>query len=136
MAKVKKYRPSTAPPVAQDGQHRPTADTDRELLEDHLQQTQRMEVLGRLAGGIAHDFNNLLAVILNYAAFVSEELTAGAECAPDWEGRRQGAQRDVGQIQRAAERATDLTHQLLAFARREVVQPRVLDLNDAVGGVE
>jgi nitrogen-specific signal transduction histidine kinase/CheY-like chemotaxis protein len=105
-------------------------------VEAQLQQTQRMEVLGRLAGGIAHDFNNLLAVILNYAAFVSEELTAGAECAPDWEQRRLGAQRDVGQIQRAAERATDLTHQLLAFARREVVQPRVLNLNDAVNGVE
>ena len=113
-----------------------TVDADTNLLETQLHQTQRMEVLGRLAGGVAHDFNNLLAVILNYAAFVSEELTAGAESAPDWERRREVAQRDVGQIQRAAERATDLTHQLLAFARREVVQTRALDLNDAVAGVE
>ena len=112
------------------------ADADEALLEAHLQQTQRMEVLGRLAGGVAHDFNNLLAVILNYSAFVSEELTAAVESAPDWERRRNVAQRDVGQIQRAAERAADLTHQLLAFARREVVQPRVLDLNAAVAGVE
>jgi signal transduction histidine kinase len=111
------------------------ADADKELLEAHLQQTQRMEVLGRLAGGVAHDFNNLLAVILNYSAFVSEELNAAGETAPDWE-QRDGVQRDVEQIQRAAERATDLTHQLLAFARREVVQPRVLKLNDAVADVE
>jgi signal transduction histidine kinase len=109
---------------------------DEDLMEAHLQQTQRMEVLGRLAGGVAHDFNNLLAVILNYSAFVSEELTAGAESAPDWDRRRQGVERDVAQIQRAAERATGLTHQLLAFARREVVQPQVLNLNDAVAGVE
>ena len=117
-------------------EHALAADADKELLEAHLQQTQRMEVLGRLAGGVAHDFNNLLAVILNYSAFVSEELTAAVESAPDWERRRNVAQRDVGQIQRAAERAADLTHQLLAFARREVVQPRVLDLNAAVAGVE
>jgi signal transduction histidine kinase/CheY-like chemotaxis protein len=113
-----------------------SADADRALLDAHLQQTQRMEVLGRLAGGVAHDFNNLLAVILNYSAFVSEELTAAVTSAPDWEQRRPGVQRDVEQIQRAAERATDLTHQLLAFARREVVQPRVLKLNDAVADVE
>jgi len=115
-------------------EHRPAADKD--LLEAHLQQTQRMEVLGRLAGGVAHDFNNLLAVILNYSAFVSEELTAPVESATAWEQRRQGVQRDVEQIQRAAERATGLTHQLLAFARREVVQPRVLSLNDAVTDIE
>ncbi len=116
--------------------HGLAADADMDPVDAQLQQTQRMEVLGRLAGGVAHDFNNLLAVILNYAAFVSEELTAGAESASDSEQRRQAVQRDVGQIQRAAERATDLTHQLLAFARREVVQARVLDLNYAVAGVE
>ena len=103
---------------------------DRDQLLAQSQQSQRMEVLGQLAGGVAHDFNNLLAVILNYAAFVAEELAAGP--ASDWET----AGRDVGQIQRAAERATALTHQLLAFARREVIQPRVLDLNDVVRDME
>jgi PAS domain S-box-containing protein len=120
---------------AEDADERRREATDEDLRQAQLQQAQRLEVLGRLAGGVAHDFNNLLAVILNYASFVSEELTSAAESAPEWEGR-QGAQRDVGQIQRAAERATDLTHQLLAFARREVVQARVLNLNDVVGEVE
>jgi len=112
------------------------AGKDLLLLHSQLQQAQRLEVLGRLAGGVAHDFNNLLAVILNYAAFVSEELAATAGSAPDWERRRQVAQRDVIQIQRAAERGTNLTHQLLAFARREVVQSLVLNLNDVVTDVE
>ncbi|GAA2688040.1 hybrid sensor histidine kinase/response regulator [Actinoplanes palleronii] len=100
------------------------------------QQNQRLEVLGRLAGGVAHDFNNLLAVILNYAAFVSEELAAACDAPPDWQQRLHTAQRDVGQIERAAQRATALTHQLLAFARREVAQARVINLDDVVGEVE
>ena len=109
---------------------RAEARSDRERLEAQLRQGQRLEVLGQLAGGVAHDFNNLLAVILNYAAFVSDELTAGP--APDVTA----AARDVAQIQRAAERAAALTHQLLAFARREIVQPRVLDLNAVVADVD
>jgi PAS domain S-box-containing protein len=104
--------------------------SDRARLESQLQQAQRLEILGQLAGGVAHDFNNLLAVILNYATFVTDELTAGpaADVA--------AAARDVAQIQRAAERAAALTHHLLAFARREVVRPRVLDLNAVVVDVE
>jgi len=97
---------------------------------------ERMEVLGRLAGGIAHDFNNLLGVILNYAAFVAEALAVVAQSPPDCAERCRDALRDVGQIQRAAERATALTHQLLASARREVIQPQVLNLNITVCGVE
>jgi PAS domain S-box-containing protein len=112
----------------------PQAKADKELLQAHSQKTQRMEVIGRLAGGVAHEFNNLLAVILNYASFVHEELIA--DSPSDWERRRNVALGDVSQIQQAAERGIDLTHQLLAFARREVVQPRVLNLNDAVGDVE
>jgi PAS domain S-box-containing protein len=123
--------------AAQDGDmRRLEAAADKDLLQAQLQQAQRMEVLGRLAGGVAHDFNNLLAVILNYASFVAEELASMAGSAAEWDRRRQVAQRDVGQIQRAAERATDLTHQLLAFARREVVQSRVLNLNGVVADVE
>ena len=106
------------------------ARSDKDHLQRQLEQGQRLEVLDQLAGGVAHDFNNLLAVILNYAAFVTEELAVRP--VPDVES----AARDVGQIQRAAERATALTHQLLTFARREVAQPRVLDLNDLVTDVE
>ena len=98
-------------------------------LQAQLHQTQRLEVLGQLAGGVAHDFNNLLAVILNYSALIAEELlTPEPELA--------SAGRDLAQIRRAAERAAELTHQLLAFARREVVQPRVLDLNHTVRDVQ
>ena len=110
--------------------------TDKDFLQAQLQQTQRLEVLGRLAGGVAHDFNNLLAVILNYAAFVSEELAAACDSPPDWQQRLHTAQRDVGQIERAAQRATSLTHQLLAFARREVAQARVINLDEVVAEVE
>jgi PAS domain S-box-containing protein len=112
-----------------DGE-RDKAHSDKQYLEFQLQQGQRLEILGQLAGGVAHDFNNLLGVILNYAAFVAEELDAGSG------SDLKAAGRDVAQIQRAAQRATALTHQLLAFARREIVQPRVLDLNNAVTEVQ
>jgi PAS domain S-box-containing protein len=105
----------------------------REQLESRLQQAQRMESLGQLAGGVAHDFNNLLAVIVNYAAFVSEEIETAATADPD---RWHTVARDMQQIQRATERGIALTHQLLAFARREVVRPRVLSLNDVVSDVK
>jgi PAS domain S-box-containing protein len=110
------------------------ADSDRDLLNAHLHQSQRLDNLQKLAGGVAHDFNNLLAVVLNYASFVAEELDGlAASASPEpWATIR----KDVGQIQRAAERATALTHQLLAFSRREVVKPQVLDLNHVVGSVE
>jgi two-component system, cell cycle sensor histidine kinase and response regulator CckA len=107
---------------------------DKADLEAQLQQAQRLESLGQLAGGVAHDFNNLLAVILNYASFVSEELGDATES--DWSQRCKSARSDVGQIQQAAGRAAGLTHQLLAFARQEVIRPQVLSLNDVVEGVE
>jgi two-component system cell cycle sensor histidine kinase/response regulator CckA len=98
--------------------------TERKGLEGQLQQSRRLDTVGQLAGGIAHDFNNLLAVILNYADFVADELPQGE------------LRRDVEEIQRAAMRAADLTRQLLIFARREVTNPQVLDLNAVVAGVE
>ena len=100
---------------------------DRERLRAQLEQAQRLEGLGQLAGGVAHDFNNLLGVILNYAAFVSEELDSATtdNADPQWKA----VSDDVGQIRRAAERAAGLTRQLLSFARREVIQPQVVDLN-------
>ncbi|NJC70885.1 PAS domain S-box protein [Planosporangium thailandense] len=105
----------------------------RQQLENRLQQAQRLESLGHLAGGVAHDFNNLLAVIVNYAAFVSEELETAATADPD---RWHSVARDMQQIQRATERGISLTHQLLAFARREVVRPRVLSLNAVIADVK
>ena len=132
-------------PGRRDGLNQTTGgiDEDRHPADDprgprraQIIQGERLEVLGRLAGGVAHDFNNLLGVILNYAAFVAEQLQTVEGCPPECAQRCGEAQRDVEQIQRAARRAADLTHQLLAFARREVVRPQVLDLNDGVRGIE
>jgi PAS domain S-box-containing protein len=101
--------------------------TERQRLSRQLEQVQRLESLGQLAGGVAHDFNNLLGVILNYATFVKEQLNEAE--GEGWELARE----DVAQIEQAARRAGDLTHQLLAFARREVIHPEVISLNDSVG---
>jgi PAS domain S-box-containing protein len=96
--------------------------TERQHLEDQLAQAHKMEALGRLAGGVAHDFNNLLTVVSGYASILlAREPEASAE---------------LKEIARAAELATELTRQLLAFSRRQVLQPRVLDLNDVVSKIE
>ena len=105
------------------------AEAEAERLESRSHRTQRLESLGQLAGGVAHDFNNLLAVILNYGAFVTEEATQ-----PDPDLRAIAL--DGEQIVRASKRGTELTHQLLAFARREVIRPQVLDLNQVIADVE
>src|SRR6266702_3213984 len=116
---------------AQAERERLRTQTERDRMERQLQQTQRLESLGQLAGGVAHDFNNLLGVISSYADFVAEELETQAP-----PNGRQTLLSDIAQVQRAAARAAELTHQLLAFARREVIQPRVLNLNDMVASVE
>jgi PAS domain S-box-containing protein len=110
------------------------AEAERRRLEAQLHQSQRLESLGQLAGGVAHDFNNLLAVILNYSAFVGEEI--GAIAGEGRDARWTSVLADVEEIRRAGERAAVLTRQLLTFGRREVVRPRVLDLNDVVVDVE
>jgi PAS domain S-box-containing protein len=116
---------------AQAERDRLRSQAERDRLERQLQQSQRLESLGQLAGGVAHDFNNLLGVISSYAAFAAEEVEAKAP-HDGW----QTIHSDIEQVQRAADRAADLTHQLLSFARREVVQPRVLNLNDTVSSVQ
>ena len=103
---------------------------ERERLKSKAER-DKLESLGQLAGGVAHDFNNLLAVISNYAAFVSDEAAKDG-VQVDWQSVRE----DARQIQLAADRAAELTHQLLAFARRDVVQPRPLDLNQVITRVE
>jgi signal transduction histidine kinase/CheY-like chemotaxis protein len=110
---------------------------DRDALDrkEQLQaQAQRLESLGQLAGGVAHDFNNLLAVILNYVTFVAEDISAAA--GPDPAGHLRAAGADLAQIKKAAERAAELTHQLLVFARRDVIRPQVLDLDNVITAVE
>ncbi|WIM97672.1 ATP-binding protein [Actinoplanes oblitus] len=102
---------------------------DRLRAEAHAHRSQRLESLGQLAGGIAHDFNNMLGVILNYANFVIEEAE-GSE--PDLAA----IAADARQVVRAGTRGTDLTQQLLAFARRDVARPQPLDLNAVIGGLE
>ncbi|MGH9662911.1 MAG: hybrid sensor histidine kinase/response regulator, partial [Bryobacteraceae bacterium] len=99
--------------------------TDRRDLEDRLRQAQKMEAIGQLAGGVAHDFNNLLMVINGYSNMALEEL---AEDEPAWS--------DVEEVKKAGERATQLTRQLLAFSRKQVLQPQVLDLNETIGNVD
>jgi PAS domain S-box-containing protein len=95
--------------------------TERVALEEQLQQAQKLEAVGRLAGGVAHDFNNLLTVIQANGEFLLNQL-------PDTDPRRT----DVEEIRDAAQRGAVLTRQLLAFSRRQVVQPRVLELNVVV----
>jgi two-component system, cell cycle sensor histidine kinase and response regulator CckA len=97
--------------------------TDRRLLQHQLALTERTQAIGQLAGGIAHDFNNLLTGIIGHAALLLEEPSLSAV-----------AKEDLAQIQRSAERAASLTRQLLAFSRRQVLAPRVLDLNQLAAG--
>ncbi len=93
--------------------------------EGRLVQVAKLEAVGRLAGGVAHDFNNLLGVIMGYADLMLKRLPA-----------EEPLRRNVQEIQKAAERASGLTRQLLAFSRRQVLQPRVLDLHHTIGEVE
>jgi len=93
--------------------------TERRVLEQQLRQSQKMEAVGRLAGGIAHDFNNLLMVISGYSEFLLERL--GGE--PHLRGPAQ-------EIASASERASSLTRQLLAFSRKQMLAPRIVNLND------
>jgi hypothetical protein len=119
---------------AEAEQERLRAIAERERVDARLQQSQRLESLGQLAGGVAHDFNNLLAVIINYTEFVREELTAALE-EPGGE-RWNSVRDDVIEVSRAGNRAVLLTRQLLAFARREVIHPQVVVLNDIVADLE
>ena len=102
--------------------------TERRILEEQLTQARKMEALGRLAGGVAHDFNNLLTVISGYAQLALESL---GSTHPD-----RALTTYMQEILNSARRASGMTGQLLAFSRRQVVQPRVLDLGDLLRNIE
>ncbi len=98
--------------------------TETKKLEEQLRQAQKMESIGRLAGGVAHDFNNMLSVILGHADLALDQVDPS-----------QPLHADLAEIRATAERSADLTRQLLAFARKQTIAPRVLDLNDTVAGM-
>ena len=99
--------------------------TGRKLLEDEFRQAQKMEAIGRLAGGVAHDFNNLLTVICGYSEILLHELPPG-----------DSSRESLTEIRKAGDRAASLTRKLLAFSRKQVLEPDVLDLNALVGDCE
>jgi len=103
---------------------RKRAEAEHEKLQTQLRQAQKMEAVGRLAGGVAHDFNNMLGIIIGHADMVLEEM-----------GADQPFYADLVEIRKAGVRSADLTRQLLAFARKQTVAPRVIDLNKTVGGM-
>ena len=108
-------------PLRMTGTH--TDITERRLIESHLQQAQKMDSVGRLAGGVAHDFNNMLGVIMGHAELLMEKVEPASPLFAD-----------LQEIQRAAERSANLTRQLLTFARKQTINPQVLDLNATVNG--
>ena len=98
-----------------------TAEQERARLQQQLLQATKMESIGRLAGGVAHDFNNMLNVIMGRVEFALDQIDRSHPVAAD-----------LTEVQRAAQRSADLTRQLLAFARRQAIAPRIIDLNDYV----
>jgi diguanylate cyclase (GGDEF)-like protein/PAS domain S-box-containing protein len=110
--------------VIKDITERKQAEKDKAKLEAQLRQAQKMESVGRLAGGVAHDFNNMLSVILGYTELSLMHVDPAQPLYGDLIG-----------IRKAAERAADLTRQLLAFARKQTIAPKVLNLNETVKGI-
>jgi nitrogen-specific signal transduction histidine kinase/CheY-like chemotaxis protein len=110
--------------VARDITERKQMEEEREKLQNQLTQAQKMETVGRLAGGVAHDFNNMLNVILGYSAMLQSEIEHDKPYVAY-----------INEIQNAAKRSADLTRQLLAFARKQTVAPKVLDINDTIAGM-
>jgi len=100
------------------------ADLDRKVAQEHLRQAQKMEAIGQLAGGIAHDFNNLLTVINGYSTLILQKIGDNGEI-----------RKEIEQILNAGERAATLVRQLLAFGRRQVLEPRQLNVNSLIASL-
>jgi two-component system sensor histidine kinase EvgS len=120
----KQRQPTGIMAVSRDISERRRAAAEREKLEARFRQAQKVESVGRLAGGIAHDFNNMLMVILGHAEMAMELADPG-----------QPIHDDLVEIRTAALRSADLVNQLLAFARKQIISPQVLELNDTVSGM-
>ena len=99
--------------------------TERTRLEEQFLQAQKMEAVGRLAGGVAHDFNNLLTAILGYSDLLLSQLPTG-----------DGMRTDLEEIRKAGERAASLTRQLLAFSRQQMLEPKIIDVNEIVSNID
>jgi PAS domain S-box-containing protein len=110
--------------VIHDITERKRAEEEKEKLHKQLQQAQKMESVGRLAGGVAHDFNNMLGIILGYTEMALLEASPGTRL-----------HNSLQEVRKAADRSADLTRQLLAFARKQTIDPKVLDLNATVEGM-
>ena len=117
--------PSAVERELRDITERKRGEAEREKLEEQLRMSQKMEAIGSLAGGVAHDFNNLLSVILSYTGFAMEGVRDGDPLKDD-----------LLEVKKAGERAAALTRQLLAFSRKQVLQPVALSLNQSAIGVE
>src|SRR4030067_2298994 len=104
---------------------RKQAEEEKAALQEQLRQSQKVEAIGRLAGGIAHDFNNLLTVIKGYSQLSFIEVKEGDPLRGN-----------IEEIKKAADRAADLTRQLLAFCRRKIMEMKVLDLNDLLRNLD
>jgi PAS domain S-box-containing protein len=103
--------------------------------ENELRQSQKMDAIGRLAGGIAHDFNNLLTAIIGYTEILTDDRALAGGPAPGGGEPGRAALGHVREIRKAADRAASLTRQLLAFSRKQILQPKVLNLSTLVAGV-